>query len=126
MKKMILNNGFSYKELLIMKRYFRAFRIQNYAPDDPMVEGEDFKGFIFSIAKDSFRIIPALTYLNLFMTIGTYLTEDDLRGPFLMFVICLFGYVIAVHLASQEYNLKMITITKLLILHIRGKIKLWL
>ncbi len=52
MKKMILNNGFPYKELLIMKRYFRAFRKQNYDPDEPMVEGEDFKNFIFAIARD--------------------------------------------------------------------------
>lgn len=119
MKKMILNSGLSYRELLLMKSYYRTYRKQNHDQDELITDIEDFEGFIFFIAKDSFHTIRILTYITLFMTIGTYFSQYDFSHTFVMFVICLFPYLVAVHLSSKEHRLKITTVIKLIALHIK-------
>lgn len=121
-KKLILNSGFSYKELLVMKRNFQAMRKQNYDPDEPILEDEDLKAHILFIAESSSSWASILFLLTIVLTVGQYSVRGNIKSPAAMLLICLPFLVHSIYAESKELGLNMATIIKLIALHYRAKV----
>lgn len=121
-RDLILSSGLTMKELLLMKGNFRAFRKQNYDPDEPMIEGEDLKAYILDIA-DSSSWVSIVFWFTIVSTVGQYYVRNDLKSACVIFFICLPWFVYSIYKESKDVNLKMTTIIKMVILHYRIKAK---
>ncbi|WP_434524413.1 hypothetical protein [Photorhabdus asymbiotica] len=123
LRKLILNSGFTLKELLKRKRNF----IMLYK-DDPDVydkyqsKTDCFCHYLLLIAEDIAIPLIYLTAIYLFMITGMFFSDMAYGIP-LMFSIYLFFAIFAFIYYSISVSCNLITGSKLLIFYIRFKIK---
>ncbi len=122
-KKMILSSGFSYKELLIMKRNFQNIRKKYYDADDPIPEDEGLKEYILIISQIVFKDTTRMLFISALFSLLTCIFNNILGGV-VMFFLSLIIVIFIIIKCGKIFNLRMIAIIKLIILHYRIKINL--
>lgn len=124
-KKIILNNGFTYRELLTMKNNFHAMRkwYRLERKSIPESEPKDFIKYILLIAIRS-CFTPFVSFIiGCLLTMGIILMYGDIRSTLLMFSISLFSTLYAIHIAAKSESLNIVTTVKLIKLHTIIKLK---
>lgn len=120
-KDLILSSGFTYKELLMIKGYFQYIRRHYYKPHEPMTEDENLKEVILIMARLCFWspfnfliLCPLLTYSAVMLT-------DNISIIVPIFITTASGFIIGIQDNAKIFNVRYLTIIKLMILRVRAR-----
>ncbi|AWK42683.1 MULTISPECIES: hypothetical protein [Photorhabdus] len=123
LRKLILNSGFSLKELLKIKRNFIIlYKDEPDIYDKYQSKTDCFCQYLLLIADEIAIPLIYLTTIYLFMILGMFFSDMAYGVP-LMFSIYLFFAISAFIYYSFSVSCNLITGSKLLIFYIRFKIK---
>ncbi|WP_072161978.1 hypothetical protein [Photorhabdus heterorhabditis] len=123
LRKLILNSGFTLKELLKIKRSFLVLHKDDpYIYDKHQSKTDCFCHYLIFIAEEVSLPLTFSTPICLFIISGMYFSGKAYGIP-LMFSIYLFFAISAFIYYSLSVGCNLITGSKLLIFHIRFKIK---
>ncbi len=118
-RKLILNNCFSYRELLRMKNAYVKAIHEVYGKGVKVASDETFENYILVIAdsvSNAFFVVTIIGFIN----VGSMLYLHGLtRGPFAMFIISMIIIMWVVIRNSRVKKIKMLTTLKLLKLRLK-------
>ncbi|OWO83000.1 hypothetical protein B5C26_08380 [Photorhabdus luminescens] len=123
LRKLILNSGFTFKELIKIKRNFiTLYKDEPDIYDKYQSKTDCFCQYLLLIGEEIAIPLIYLTAIYLFMITGMFFSEMEYGIP-LMLSIYLFFAISAFIYYSLSVSCNLITGSKLLIFYIRFKIK---
>lgn len=124
-KQLILNSGFTYRELLSMKNNFHAMRKWYRLERKPIPESEpgNFQKHIVVTADNASGSTIIISIISIIQGVYLRFENHDIKSPVVAFVIYLMMFLILIYFHKQDLGLNMTTIVKLIIFHYRIKMK---
>jgi|GEM_PF-3426310 len=124
-KKIILNSGFTYREILSMKNNFHAMRKWYRLERKPIpeTEPENFQEYIVVTADRASSCTMIISMISIIQAIYLWLENHDLKSPVMALIIYLMMLFIIIYCEKDKLDLKMNAIIKLIALHYKLKMK---
>lgn len=121
-KELILSSGFTYKELLMIRRYFQYITRHYFKTNEPRNEDENLSEAILVMARVCFWTPFNCLLSCIFLPIITLTITGQSHYAFAILFTASICFIASIEGNAKIFNVTYLSIVKLMILRIRAKI----